>query len=152
MMGFLSKLLDKVLDLLNDDPSLKWNLLMKHDGILTLKGVWETKEVYLYGRPLEREKAAQVLEINPDEMQFEWGSTNQRAHRLAFSILYQFMPQQEASSYTKYFCKDFIAKLPENDFETEFNLEFWRNQILYKRKPYTEKIDTEGQTGNMFDD
>lgn len=150
-MGFLGKLFDKMLDSMDNDPSRKWTVLKKHDGIFTLKGIWETKDVYLYNRPLDKEKTAQVLEVNPDRMRFDWGSIGLNAHVLAFTLLYQFMSEQETTSYVEDFCKEFIAKLPEKDFETEFNLEYWRNKKLHRRRPFTELTETEG-TIEMSDD
>jgi len=125
----LSKLLNKVLGSVNDDPSLKWNWLMKHDGILTLRANGETREVYLYDKLLDKEKAAQAIGVNQDELEFEWGTTNEASYHLAFTLLYQFMSEGEAISYTEDFCKDFIAKLPEGNVETEFSLEYWRNKL-----------------------
>ncbi len=146
-MGFLGKFFDKMLNSMEDDPSRKWTVLMKHDGIFTLKGIWETKEVYLYSRPLDKEKTAQMLAIKPEQMGFDWGKNGRDAHMLAFTLLYQFMSEQETTSYAKEFCEEFIAQLPEKDFETEFNLEYWRNKKLRQRLPYVKKTDTEGSVG-----
>ncbi len=130
-MGFIGKMFDKFLDSMNEDPSRKWAWLMKHDGIIELRGKWETKEVFVYNKQLTDEGIKKHLSNNEGDVVFNWGvEEDLGAFDLSFAILLEFLSPEDALSYTKDFRKDFIAKLPQNDFETEINLEFWRNKIL----------------------
>jgi len=118
---------------------------------MELKGIWETKEVYLYGQPLKKVKTAQALEVSPEKLQFSWGGTGREDHILAFTLLYQLMSKEDATHYMELFCEDFIAKIPKDDFETEFSMVYWRNNradVGRKRN----LVDKYGDAGDMDDD
>lgn len=90
---------------------------MKHK----LKGEWSTKRVWLDGKELSPEKSQAVCNHSPDG--FNWGYGGSGPAQLALAILLEVYqdPQLALPRYQK-FKWEFIAGLPETDFEKDFDL------------------------------
>jgi len=90
---------------------------MKHK----LKGEWSTKRVWLDGKELLPEKSQAVHNHSPDG--FMWGYGGSGPAQLALAILLEVYqdPKLALSRYQK-FKWEFIAGLPETDFEKDLQL------------------------------
>ncbi|SRR6056297_1720166 len=126
-MGFLGNLFDKMLDSMDKDPTLKWNVLLKNDGVIKVRGIWKSKEIFINDKPLEIEKAVDAVGIDQNKLSISWGEKERADQFLAFAILFQFMSIDDAEKYIDKFCEDFVSRLPKEDFNTEFGLLHWYN-------------------------
>jgi len=128
-MGFLGNLFDKMLDSMDNDPTLKWNVLLKNQGVVDIKGKWASKEIFLNGKPIEKEKIASAIEIDIHKVNISWGGTEREDQMLAFAILFKFMSKEDASEYIDELCEDLVSELPKEDFDIEFGLLHWYNDV-----------------------
>jgi len=130
-MGLLDRILDVVtvgLDKIIDDKAVNHRRVIEKG--LEIKGNWQTGEIFLLGNPLTPE----VLENNGGEYKtFSWGDTSEKSRLTALAILLWFLDEREAYDYLDAFLRDFVARLPRQDFEQNFGYEYWRNDILSKR-------------------
>lgn len=130
-MGLLDRIMDVVtvgLDKIIDDKAVNHRRVIEQG--LEIKGNWQTGEIFLLGNPLTPE----VLENNGGEYKtFSWGDTSEKSRQTALAILLWFLDEREAYDYLDAFLRDFVARLPRQDFEQNFGYEFWRNDILSNR-------------------
>lgn len=90
---------------------------MKH----TLKGEWATRRVWLDGKELFPGKSQRIYNHSPDG--FNWGYGGSGPAQLALGILLELTDAVYACVEYQAFKWQFIAKLPQSDFETEFDYE-----------------------------
>jgi len=88
---------------------------MKHK----LKGIEETREIWLDGKYLKPERSQKVRNHSPDG--FNWGYGGSGPAQLALAIALELTGKSESYQDFKW-C--IIAKLPQTDFEIEFEFEF----------------------------
>ena len=86
---------------------------MKH----TLKGKWITREVWLDGKQLSPEASQKIVNHSPDG--FNWGYGGSGPAQLAASIMLELTGKIDNYQDFKW---NVIAKLPQSDFEIEFEL------------------------------
>lgn len=92
---------------------------------MKIKGVFETRRVWIDGKELFPEKSLQVRNHSPSG--FNWGYAGSGPAQLALAILLEVIPRDYAERLYQDFKFDFIAKLPQADFEREIDLEAWVN-------------------------
>ncbi|WMW23130.1 hypothetical protein RE476_04690 [Methanolobus mangrovi] len=91
-----------------------------------IKGVWETKEGFLFGSPLSLD----ILDKNNivyEETEFCWDDNSEESDTTALVILLWFLDKNETFLRKKTFLQDFVMKFLQEDFETTFNCEYWLN-------------------------
>jgi len=83
----------------------------------TLKGEWSSNRIWLDGKELLPDRSLEVINHSPDG--FFWGYDGSGPSQLALAITLEL-----TNSYLDYqdFKHNFIAKLPQKDFERSFNL------------------------------
>lgn len=82
---------------------------------MILKGEWATRRVWLDGKELLPTKSQQVFNHSPDG--FNWGFHGSGPAQLALAVLLELMPKDDAVHLYQTFKRDFIANLPQADFE-----------------------------------
>ncbi len=95
---------------------------------LRLKGIFQTGEVWLNGKPLSQEKSLEVFDYSPEG--FSWGHGGFASAQLALAILLEIFPEKEAVAIHQYFECKFIDTLPKQDFETELEISGWLNEAF----------------------
>ena len=90
---------------------------MKH----TLNGNIATRNIWLDGKLLSPEFSQVIRNHSPDG--FCWGYGGSGPAQLALAILLELVERGVAISAYQKFKWDFIAKLPQTDFELEFKIE-----------------------------
>ncbi len=129
------KWLKKAADAILENDTLNWNRVMKHYGNIELEGKYREGKIYLYGLPVEPEKAAALLEIPVEKVSFSWGEKDDPEGFLtAIAVLLECMTKEEAAEYAEKFLEDFISRLDKDDFKVTFNLEAWRNEIIQRSR------------------
>lgn len=88
---------------------------MKHH----LRGVFETRDVWLDGKKLDPARSQKVRNHSPDG--FNWGYAGSGPAQLALAIMLELTG---SSAGYQEFKDKLIAKLPQADFDIKFNLEF----------------------------
>jgi hypothetical protein len=97
-------------------------------AMLRLKGIFQTGEVWLNGKPLSLEKSLGVFDYSPTG--FSWGYGGFAPAQLALAILLEILPEKEAVAIHHDFKWRFVATLPKEDFETELEISGWLNEAL----------------------
>jgi len=82
-----------------------------------LKGNWESRNVWLNGKPLSPRKSQKVVNHSPDG--FNWGYGGSGPAQLALAICLELF--DESVQYQK-FKFDYIATLPQSDFDKEIDI------------------------------
>jgi hypothetical protein len=101
----------------------------------TLKGISVTREVWLDGKILWPEKSQKYHNHSPDG--FNWSYSGSGCAQLALAIILELTGQAEGYQMFK---EQIIARIPEGNFEIEFDKfgETWA--ILSKEKPVESQI------------
>jgi hypothetical protein len=86
---------------------------MKH----TLKGNWETREVWLDGKCLLPERSQRFWNHSPDG--FNWGYYGSGPAQLALAVMLEINNKPNGYQVLK---EEVIARLPHNNFEIEFEI------------------------------
>lgn len=86
---------------------------MKH----TLNGEIGTRKVWLDGKLLSPKRSQKVINHSPDG--FNWGYGGSGPAQLALAIMLELTGKADGYQEFKW---TVIAKLPQSDFETEFDL------------------------------
>lgn len=89
---------------------------------ITLKGDWESREVWLNGKPLSPIRSQAVYNHSPDG--FAWSYGGSGPAQLALAILLEICPEEIAKEKYQDFKWEHIATLPEGSFEKEITLNF----------------------------
>jgi len=90
---------------------------------MIIKGYWKTKEVYIDGKRLLPDHSQIVFSHSPDG--FIWGYGGFGPAQLALAILLLVLHEKLAVSLHQEFKWEYIAILPQADFEIEIDLEKW---------------------------
>lgn len=82
----------------------------------TLKGIWRTRQVWLDGELLDPRPSQKVYNHSSDG--FNWGYGGSGPAQLALAIVLKLTNKPDNYPEFKW---DVIARLPQSDFEIEFN-------------------------------
>ncbi|MBP1909971.1 DUF6166 domain-containing protein [Methanolobus bombayensis] len=127
-MGIIGSIADRVIDVLDALIDDKYALMSKINSRgMKIKGVWETKELFLYGLPV----TPQILDqhsIPRSVDEFKWGDDSEGSDMAALAILLSFLEKDEALSRKNLFLRDFVMMFPQEDFELLYNYVDWRNR------------------------
>ena len=93
-----------------------------------IDGDWETREVHVDGRLLRPSRSQRVWNHSPDG--FNWGYGGSGPAQLALGLLMAATDQKTAISLHQAFKWDFVCKLPQQDFEIEFDVDQWIRQQM----------------------
>ena len=85
---------------------------------ITLKGNYETREVWINGKLLHPERSQKIINHSPDG--FSWGYFGSGCSQLALAILLEVLPEKKALEDYQVFKFRVISNLPQTDFEKEF--------------------------------
>jgi len=91
----------------------------------------ETKEIFLFDSPLSLD----ILNKNNivyEEREFCWGDNSEESDITALAILLWFLDKNETFLRKKAFLQDFVMEFLQEDFETTFNYEYWRNSKIQR--------------------
>ena len=88
-----------------------------------IDGDWETREVHVDGKLLRPGKSQKAWNHSPDG--FNWGYGGSGPAQLALALLMLVTDQKTAISYHQAFKWNFVAKLPQTDFEIEIDVDKW---------------------------
>lgn len=91
--------------------------------MMKIKGVFKSGQVWIDGKELFPEKSLQVRNHSPSG--FNWGYAGSGPAQLALAILLEVIPREYAERLYQDFKFEFVARLPQGDFEREINLEAW---------------------------
>lgn len=83
---------------------------------VTLRGKWETKQVWVNGEEVDPVLSRKVVDHSRDG--FNWNYSGSGPAQLALTILMEFLPAHLALLFYSKFKDRVIAKLPAADFET----------------------------------
>lgn len=118
---------------------------------MKLKGNFNTRQVWIDGKELHPQKSQQVRNHSPDG--FMWGYAGSGPAQLGLAILLEFIPVEYAQRLYQDLKFQFIAALPQGDFETEIDLETWigekvpegipKDLPLYQLQPEPEQTEQE---------
>lgn len=89
----------------------------------TIKGIWETRQVYINGEELLPGESQKVRNHSPDG--FCWGYGGSGPAQSALAILLKFTNKNTALNLHQNFKWDIIAKLPQADFEVRLDIGKW---------------------------
>jgi hypothetical protein len=82
-----------------------------------IKGIWNTRRVFVDGKELSPAQSLKVFNHSPDG--FNWGYGGSGPAQLALALLLLKYPEQEAINLYQEFKWEVISKLPQSDFEIE---------------------------------
>jgi hypothetical protein len=88
-----------------------------------IKGERITRRVWMDGSEILPEKSHKIRNHSPDG--FNWGYGGSGPAQLALAILLEVMSINEALAYHQDFKWEFIASLPDGNFEIEIDIEDW---------------------------
>ncbi|MEW6657400.1 MAG: DUF6166 domain-containing protein [Thermodesulfobacteriota bacterium] len=88
---------------------------------IRLKGNLETGQVWLNGKPLPLAPSLKIRNHSPTG--FSWGYLGSGPSQLALAILLDLYGPEYALDCYMQFKEDVISRLPQEDFETEIDLE-----------------------------
>jgi hypothetical protein len=92
---------------------------------MIIKGNWETREVTIDGHRLDPRPSQKVWNHSPDG--FNWGYHGSGPAQLALAILLRSTKQDVAVQLHQAFKREFVSRLPQSDFEVDFDVESWIN-------------------------
>jgi len=86
----------------------------------TIKGIWETRKVFIDNKELFPEKSQNVCNHSPDG--FMWGYNGSGPAQLALAILLEFIPDEKVVIHLyQTFKADIVANCPQKqNFEITF--------------------------------
>ncbi len=88
--------------------------------VLTLKGEYKTRDVWLNGKLLSPERSQKIRNHSPDG--FAWGYGGSGASQLALGVLLEVTTEKNASITYMDFKDKIISQLPQTDFEVEIEI------------------------------
>lgn len=97
----------------------------------TVKGDFKSRRVFLGGEELLPDESQRFRNHSPDG--FSWGYQGSGPAQLSLAILLKFLNPSLALEWYQEFKRDFVAKLPQSDFETEIPDE-WIYQFELNRR------------------
>jgi hypothetical protein len=90
---------------------------------MKIKGIWETRKVWIDGEYLDPINSQKVYNHSPDG--HCWSYSGSGPSQLALSILLYHFPKEKAIIWYQEFKRDVIANLPATDFELDIDLDEW---------------------------
>ena len=90
---------------------------------MVIKGEINTHKVWIDGIELLPKQSLEVVNHSPSG--FSWGYRGSGCSQLALAILLKYTTHNKALAYYRYLRDDFIANLPQEDFEGVFDLDEW---------------------------
>lgn len=91
---------------------------------MTVTGEWATRTVHVDGKPLSPKRSIRVFNHSPTG--FNWSYSGSGPAQLALAILLQAgIPPTRAVRLHQRFKFEFIARLPEDDFELTVDVADW---------------------------
>jgi len=97
----------------------------------SIKGIFESRRVFIDGKELFPDESLRLVNHSPDG--FAWGYAGSGPAQLALAILLNFLPSDLALSWYQEFKFDFVALIPQTDFEATIPEE-WIYQIKLNRR------------------
>jgi|SRR5262245_282321 len=91
--------------------------------VITLKGEWETKKVWINGERLDSGPSLKIWNHSPDG--FAWGYGGSGPAQLALAVLLKFTDSPTAVANYQSFKWEIISQLDQDDFEVEININSW---------------------------
>lgn len=88
-----------------------------------ISGTWSTREVIFDGNRLSPQKSQAAFNHSPDG--FNWGYGGSGPAQLALALLLEVTDKHTAIRYHQNFKFYFVAKLPQSDFDVNFDIENW---------------------------
>ena len=100
---------------------------------IKLKGIWETREVFLNDELLDPKPSQRAYNHSPDG--FNWGYGGSGRAQLALAVvLWCVDVKSDAIRLHQRFKWDFITSLPQTDFEIEIDINAWlKKQKLWEK-------------------
>jgi hypothetical protein len=95
----------------------------KIPATLRLKGKLATGEVWVSDKPLSPARSIKVFNHSPTGFSWDYGGSGPA--QLALAILLKYLPAREAVRLRQPFKWEFIAALPQEDFEAELDFRKW---------------------------
>jgi len=83
----------------------------------TLRGIWSSRRVWLDGKELFPGPSQKVWNHSPDG--FNWGYGGSGPAQLALALVLKLTGKKDGYQIFKW---NFIAKLPQSDFDTTFEM------------------------------
>ena len=83
--------------------------------MLKIKGIFNSKEIFLDGKPLSPRPSLEIVNHSPDG--FNWGYGGSGPAQLALAILLSAKERKKALEQYREFTSKVIARLPQDDFE-----------------------------------
>jgi hypothetical protein len=93
---------------------------------MKIQGTYKTQIVKVDGKELSPVRSQMVINHSPDG--FLWGYHGSGPSQLALALLLTVTDRETAVRFHHTFKYDFVAKLPQSDFETEFDISDWVNR------------------------
>jgi hypothetical protein len=90
---------------------------------MKIKGEWETRKVWINGEELKPTRSQSVIDHSPDG--FNWSYGGSGPAQLALAILLIHTDRHAALRFYQDFKWQYIATLPETDFEIEIDVIQW---------------------------
>jgi len=90
---------------------------------INIKGKYKTRDVWLDGELLDAEESIALINHSPDG--FAWGYTGSGPSQLALGILLRVCDTSKALGLYHFFKDDYIAGLPQGDFNIDINIDEW---------------------------
>lgn len=88
---------------------------------IKLKGILQTGQVWLNGEPLPLEPSLKLRNHSPTG--FSWGFLGSGPSQLALALMLELYGPERALDCYMRFKEEVIGRLPQEDFETEIDLE-----------------------------
>lgn len=101
---------------------------------MKLKGKIATGEIWVDGQKLSPEHSQAVINHSPTG--FSWGYGGSGPAQLALALMLEYFPKDKALAIYQDFKWEFIATLPQEDFETTIDLEEWKKSLVRRDQNY----------------
>lgn len=100
---------------------------------IVLKGIYETRQVFLNGEELLPDRSQKVINHSPDG--FAWGYGGSGPAQLALAVLLKIMEKEKAVQRYQKFKSDVIAQLPQEDFNVRIEIAWMCREETYEIFP-----------------
>jgi len=90
---------------------------------MKIKGIYETRQTFVDGKELTADYSLSLRNHSPDG--HSWGYSGSGCAQFALSLLLSCCATPTALKHYQALKNELIAKLPQNDFEVDFNLNEW---------------------------
>ena len=87
------------------------------EGLIHVKGDWETRKVWVDGKELSPRYSQKVYNHSPDG--FNWGYGGSGPAQFALAVCLEYLPREIALNCYQDYKWKWIATLPQDNFETD---------------------------------